>query len=195
MTEDNVLNPGKAKEIIPTLPPLNNNPQPNNRTKHLQKIWPSLHFCNPRSIGPPVRTQSKLHVWFPCWLEAPLSRDSKEMLPEGCPLCPLPKSCNVQVGISCCLGSDQSSRGHRGEASEASPTNPLFLQVEPKVRLPGWIRNGQLSALLRKEVPNKVALTKPMEQGEDTRKETAPTQATSLLTSSYHFLPFEHILH
>lgn len=41
--------------------------------------------------------------------------------------------CNAQVGISGCLGSDQPSCGHRGEAS---PTNPLFLQVEPELRLP-----------------------------------------------------------
>lgn len=75
MTEDNVLSPGKAKEIIPTLPPPNNNPQPNNRTKHLQKIWPSLHFWNPGSIGPTVHRVSCMSGfpadWKPVWAETP----------------------------------------------------------------------------------------------------------------------------
>lgn len=172
---------------MPALPSLNNNPQPNNRTKHLQKIWPSLHFCNPRSIGPPVRTQSKLHVWFPCWLEAPLSRDSKEMLPEGCPLCPLPKSCIVQVGISGCLGSDQSSCGHRGEASEASPTNPFFLQVEPKVRLPGWIRNGNSVLCSERRCPIRRPWQSQWNRGKTPGKKQCPPRPSLYLLQAIIF--------
>ena len=158
--------------------------KPSTKDRAISSLLQSLKHFSASSC-----TQWAASVWLPHWPEAPLSWDREEMLPKGRPLSPLPESRDVQLGISGRSGSDQSSCGHRGGASS---TIALFLQAEPKARLPGCITDGQLGALLWKGVPSKAALTEPTEHRVDTKKETEPTQAEFLFASSY-FLPFQCI--